>query len=573
MKKTALLGLFLAFSVAAMAQSARTVLLEHFTNASCGPCAVYNPLVKQYFGSTNTNVIAIKYQVWWPGTDPMYNHNTADVQNRVSYYSVTGVPNSVIDGNVAQGNPGTLFAGGNCPTMDSRAAVAAPFDIVVTHDLSSDYGTTNITAVLTASQAVANANLKAHVVIVEKQIDFATAPGSNGETQFNYVMKKMLPSATGTDLQDVWAAGNTQVLTQSWSLANVYNLAQLAVVVFVQDDVTKEVFQAGYSEFITPPNANDAAIISADATGTGSSVVICNPAVNPSVTLLNFGSSALTSADINYSINGQSATYNWTGNLASLATTEVSLPAVAYSPNATFNQFIATVGNPNGSTDPYAGNNSDNGFFDYVDYNNLTGYGSTLTLNLTTDDYGGETSWDVKDASGNVVASGDNYGDNATVTETINLPDGQCYRFTIYDSYGDGICCQYGNGQYSLTDASGTVLIAQASGSNPFNGSSSSKNFRTNNTVSTEEVSLAQSLNVYPNPADDNFTVAFELAEATALQINLVNAIGQTIRTISNDNFNSGAHNLNVNATGLATGTYFITIRSNEGMTDRKSVV
>ena len=33
-----------------------------------------------------------------------------------------------------------------------------------------------------------------------------------------------------------------------------------------------------------------------------------------------------------------------------------------------------------------------------------------------------------------------------------------CYDFNIYDSYGDGLCCQYGNGSYTLTGADGTVI-------------------------------------------------------------------------------------------------------------------
>ncbi|MEQ8706668.1 MAG: M12 family metallo-peptidase [Phaeodactylibacter sp.] len=84
----------------------------------------------------------------------------------------------------------------------------------------------------------------------------------------------------------------------------------------------------------------------------------------------------------------------------------------------------------------------------------------TLTINL--DNYPGETTWEVLNSSGIAVASGGSYsGAGSTVTEDLCLPNG-CYDFTIFDSYGDGICCAYGNGSYSLTDGS-TVL---ASGGN-----------------------------------------------------------------------------------------------------------
>eukprot|EP00957_Ditylum_brightwellii_P108351 8266215-Ditylum_brightwellii.AAC.1 len=31
------------------------------------------------------------------------------------------------------------------------------------------------------------------------------------------------------------------------------------------------------------------------------------------------------------------------------------------------------------------------------------------------------------------------------------LPSGRIYTFTITDSYGDGICCEYGEGSYKLS--------------------------------------------------------------------------------------------------------------------------
>ena len=84
-----------------------------------------------------------------------------------------------------------------------------------------------------------------------------------------------------------------------------------------------------------------------------------------------------------------------------------------------------------------------------------------LTLTIILDDYPGETTWDVRDGNGNVYASGGPYsGAGTTAVENFCVPDG-CYDFTIYDSYGDGICCAYGNGAYTLTsDADGSTLAS-----------------------------------------------------------------------------------------------------------------
>jgi len=81
-------------------------------------------------------------------------------------------------------------------------------------------------------------------------------------------------------------------------------------------------------------------------------------------------------------------------------------------------------------------------------------------LTIVLDNYPGETSWEIATASGAVVASGGGYsGAGSTVNETIALDPGD-YTFTIYDSFGDGVCCAYGAGSYELTDSSGNVLAS-----------------------------------------------------------------------------------------------------------------
>jgi len=64
----------------------------------------------------------------------------------------------------------------------------------------------------------------------------------------------------------------------------------------------------------------------------------------------------------------------------------------------------------------------------------------TGTLGIIFDGYGSETSWEITDALGGVVASGSGYADGqATASENITLCQGRDYTFTIFDSYGDGL--------------------------------------------------------------------------------------------------------------------------------------
>merc|ERR1719221_2167400 len=77
--------------------------------------------------------------------------------------------------------------------------------------------------------------------------------------------------------------------------------------------------------------------------------------------------------------------------------------------------------------------------------------GKSVAVNIKTDNYPAETSWTIQDKCGaGLVGSGSGYtAANADISELLCLPDSE-YTFTISDQYGDGICCGYGQGSYSL---------------------------------------------------------------------------------------------------------------------------
>jgi hypothetical protein len=114
---------------------------------------------------------------------------------------------------------------------------------------------------------------------------------------------------------------------------------------------------------------------------------------------------------------------------------------------------------------------SSTGYLSYVDsapdgevedYAVMIGSQSTtaaLKLDLLTDDDGSETSWEIRNAGGEIVASGSGYANNKRYIETIYLGLGE-YTFTIFDSVGDGICCNNGDGHYTLTDLTTSKVIA-----------------------------------------------------------------------------------------------------------------
>ncbi|MDB2587676.1 DUF5011 domain-containing protein [Flavobacteriaceae bacterium] len=91
-----------------------------------------------------------------------------------------------------------------------------------------------------------------------------------------------------------------------------------------------------------------------------------------------------------------------------------------------------------------------------------------IELSITFDNYPQETSWQLTDADGNTLASEDYSTSNPegpTVNVTFPTLTEGTYFFTISDSYGDGICCSYGNGSYSLSSPNGVFKTGGSFGS------------------------------------------------------------------------------------------------------------
>ena len=84
--------------------------------------------------------------------------------------------------------------------------------------------------------------------------------------------------------------------------------------------------------------------------------------------------------------------------------------------------------------------------------------GVDVVVTILTDNYPAETTWTVTDDGGATVISGGPYSTSGTTyTESACLGEG-CYTLTVNDSYGDGICCAFGIGSYTVS-VDGTNVV------------------------------------------------------------------------------------------------------------------
>ncbi len=351
MRKLYLLIAALAITTSLSAQSPRLVLVEEFTGETCPPCAAYNPGFNALMSmpANMSKGVSLKYQNDIPSTGPnFYLYNTADIATRTGFYANNYSPHGFMDGNVWDDN----IASFTQTLLDNQAAVTSPFTIAVSHTINGN--TIDATVVVTASQAVSNANLKLQVAIAEQDVYGYTSP--NGESEYSNVMRKMLPDGNGTTLAATWTNGQSATFNLSWPIAASPTSypgpvpMQLRVIAFIQDASTKNVLQTG-ADF------NQVTLDPAIGAVTNVPAITCGASITPTVEISNFGSTTITTLDIQYTLDANPMmTFAWTGSLAQGAVTTATLPAITVAPGS--HSLAITLANPNGSADQVPANSN-----------------------------------------------------------------------------------------------------------------------------------------------------------------------------------------------------------------------
>ena len=160
----------------------RMVLGELFANHACPYCVTANQFLDELYPDISDHTALIRYHVWWPASDdPFYEYNPEQNRERTTYYAVSAVPAFVIDGEVVDAPYGQWD-----DSLDARAEVSSPIAIEIDTSIFGEVTIRIDTRDLTESMGG-----KLFVVITEDSIHHI-AP--NGETMFQQIMRKMIPS-------------------------------------------------------------------------------------------------------------------------------------------------------------------------------------------------------------------------------------------------------------------------------------------------------------------------------------------------------------------------------------------
>ncbi|MFH0866050.1 MAG: choice-of-anchor J domain-containing protein [Bacteroidota bacterium] len=187
-------------------------------------------------------------------------------------------------------------------------------------------------------------------------------------------------------------------------------------------------------------NAVDAGVVSIIAPSNDTTCVL-SAAENIIVSIMSFGTDSIWNFDVSYQINSGivvtetiSDTLIPFGTLLYTFTSTEDLSAVGAYVIKAYTSVAGDLDNANDTTTK-----------------TVMSADASITVNILTDSYGSETTWElINNSTSLVIASGGPYGNSTLYSTSVCVLSSDCFTFNIYDSWGDGICCAYGNGTYEI---------------------------------------------------------------------------------------------------------------------------
>ena len=590
----------------------KNVILEEFTGISCVYCPDGHRIAQDLHNANPNDVFLINIHTGGyanpqgPGTDFRVDPIGSNI---ASQSGVSGYPSGTVNRHVFSGGITAMSRGDWAGAANQIMNMASPVNVGIQAnvDMATNVLTVDVEVYYTGAQTVTSNML--NVAVVQNNVEGPQTGGSqfnptailaNGNYNHQHMLRHMMTGQWGVPINTL-TPGSLYADQFTWTMpADINGVAldptNIAIVAFVAE---------GQQEIITGteiyPNVIFANSFDAYCMSSSANDVICGSTTDIEVTFRNYGNVPLTSLDINYSINGGATiTYPWSGNLPSAGTETITIPNVAFTPAAN-NTVNVSTSNPNGNTDQNTNNdNSSVTFNQYLAAGQVQAgvMAGTVTIDVTTDQYGNsENGWELKDESGNVVASapvGSLTASSVQPTVTANLDPNKCYSFIFVDTYGDGICCTYGQGSYTVTDANGTIIAGGGSAMSFSNFYDKEDYFETNgtgpaaswdcdgqgncfdpgtgngaySTLSSCQASCIVSsvdekingISIYPNPADNIISID---GDYTVLDI--YDVFGKLVYTTKNDK--------TINTTQLQNGVYFIDADTENGNIVKKIII
>lgn len=585
MKKTLLFNLSLLTGLTAFAQlpvsetaEMKNVVLEEFTGIYCGYCPQGHAVANGIYDSNPNDVVVINVHAGSyanpQGSDPDFRTPFGDAianQSNLAGYPAGTVNRQVFSG-LEMNTGGTAMSRGNWASASNTVLGEASY-VNVALEGTIDVNTRVLTVdVETHFTGVAPGDVNLNIALLQSHVA-GTQSGSSGnpdqiledgQYEHNHMLRHLLTGQWG-DVISTTTQGTTATNQYTYTIpADLngipYELGNLEIVAFVVEGQQGIMTGAkGPIQFEGLVNDN------ASVDKVNSREEICGTSTNATVKFKNQGATEITSLELTYDINGGTPmTETWNGSIDFYETANIELSGIDVTgiSTGTINVSITSV---NGNTD---GETSDNaGMTEFVQTTAFTS-GADYTLTVVQDRYGSEITWDILDASNNVVASGGPYANLASSgtqehIETMTLSATGCYTVLMKDSYGDGFNGTFGAGSYTFKDELGAEVIH----SNAQFGKEELKPFNlTGLAIGVVENNTEYTL--FPNPTSESFTIKTTVEGNSIVEI--FNTLGQSVTSLSNVDLSQGK---SIDVSALKAGVYYVNISTEKGTSSERLVI
>lgn len=608
-KQLLLIGSCLITSIISLAQNTpvsqsvepKNAILEELTGIHCTYCPDGHKIAKEIADANPGRVVLVNIHAGGyaaPSTGEI-DLRTTDGNTINSWMAPSGYPAGSVQRKAVNGVM-PVSRGSWSGMVNTVLQQTSPVNIAMdaTIDASTNVVTVTVEMYYTSAQT-SGTNHYLNVGILQDNIE-GTQTGAqsynpaqilpNGNYSHQHAFRGYIN--TGGVNGDMFDATQSGVITKTYTytlpstIGNVrVNLQDLKIFAYVgpgkNSATTSEILTAGE---ITPVIQN---IPSATAhmEGITSSFlnIGCNATGNiaPQVEVYNTGEE-ITSLTFTAKINGGTAsTYNWTGSIPTFSSKLITISNIPdFVPASSYNSVVISITEVNGGAGLIASTFSATKTIAKAKV--VTGY--DFKVEIYTDAYPEETSWQILNSSNQVVANGGNYNANTdgekTMTHDITLSTSDCYSFKMFDTYGDGLA--YGSnaaGGFGFKIKKGSQTLYSLITGNFAVPSGTSNNYYNliegvldlTSTASVDEIANTIKMEVYPNPASEKVSVSFEAANSD-YTIRLIDVTGRTLTSSTYTSLN-GQQKIDLLLEGITSGNYMVSITSENGVVNKHIVV
>ncbi|MDO5342512.1 MAG: Omp28-related outer membrane protein [Bacteroidia bacterium] len=580
MKKLTLLVLGLVAGFMASAQmfvstepANRNVVIEEFTGRNCGYCPDGHVIANQICNNNPGRVWAVNIHAGSYAPTSYPNFNTTVSTQICNGSGVSGFPAGMVNRSTAQAQNRGQWSGTASQQMAQASELNVGGQVVI--DPETREASVTVEVYYTGNSAEATNYLT--VYMIQDSIWGSQSGGSSNPAQWvggqychMHVLRAAINESTWGDAIAPTTAGTLITKEYTYTIPEVIgspngvdvDINNIHFIAFVSEKTSgiRKVLSANMLEKSEGSNEPIYPVIKGVSQR---AVAACTQVKTFDFGLVNGGTDNLTSIQYNVEIAGAVSEFEWTGNLEPRVREDISFEMeIPFGTHA----GKLTIVKANGQDYPYEVNFTavcD----EWTETEPVAGETTTMKIYINQDQFGEQTTWDLVNSLGEVIAEGGPYahlissGSTQLHVETIeDIPTGADYLFNIYDNNENGICCTYGEGWYKIK-VNDVYIIGQDQDNGDF-GAHGSELMRINRGEDLVGENGLNGMKVYPNPANSTIFVEGENIKT----VEIYNSLGQMVANVE------GSAKTSVNVASFDNGVYFVKVVADDGAVKTQKV-